>query len=104
NGMGICAVRPSKSLNKSTAFIWRIAYIQCCVPLIFTIMKTVWILMYVDNDYNQPDQAFEKLWWNCPTYEELKEYGFSKEDAENLHKPNTGGETEYWVECFTEGE
>ena len=67
-------------------------------------MKTVWILMYVDNDYNQPAKAFKKLWWHKPTYNDLKEYGFSEEDAENLCKPNRGGETRYWVESFTEGE
>ena len=32
NGMGICAVRPSEVLNKSTALNWRIAYIPCYVP------------------------------------------------------------------------
>lgn len=67
-------------------------------------MKSVWILMYVRNDYNQPEQAFEKLWWEKPTYDDLKEYGFTEEDAENLHKPNRGGETEYWVDKFTEGD
>ena len=65
-------------------------------------MKTVWILMYVDNDYNQPQKAFKKLWWKKPTYDDLKKFGFSKEDAENLSKPNRGGETKYWVESFTE--
>lgn len=64
--------------------------------------KTVWILMYVDNDYNQPEKAFEKLWWTKPTYKELEEYGFSEEDAKNLSKPNRGGQTEYWVEAFSE--
>ena len=61
----------------------------------------VWILMYVDNDYNQPEKAFEKLWWHKPSYNELKEYGFSEDDAKKLWKPNRGGETEYWVETFT---
>jgi hypothetical protein len=65
-------------------------------------MKTVWILMYVTNDYNQPDKAFEKLWWYEPTHEDLKEYGFSKEDSEKRYKPNRGGQTKYWVESFTE--
>ena len=32
---------------------------------------SVWILFSVANDYNQPDKAFEKLWWKKPTAEEL---------------------------------
>lgn len=58
--------------------------------------------MYIDNDYNQPEKAFAKLWWHRPTYDDLKGYGFNKEDAERLSKLNRGGETEYWVESFTE--
>ena len=38
NGMGICAVRPSKSLNQSTALTWRIAYIPCYSQLFINIM------------------------------------------------------------------
>lgn len=63
--------------------------------------NTVWILMFVDNEYNQPERAFEKLWWHEPTYEDLKVYGFSEEEAKELHKPNWGGDTEYWVEEFS---
>ena len=33
NGMGICAVRPSKSIIKVRHLIRRIAYIPCYVPL-----------------------------------------------------------------------
>lgn len=65
----------------------------------------VWILMSVDNDYNQPPKAFEEIWWYKPTYEDLKEYGFTKEAAEaknieDMVKPNKGGETVYWIEKF----
>lgn len=49
-------------------------------------MKKVWILMYQDIDYYQPEKSFKKLWWSIPTYKELKEYGFSKEDAKSLEK------------------
>ena len=65
-------------------------------------MKTVWILMSIANDYNQPEKAFEKLWWFKPTHNELKQYGFTKEESVNLIKPNRGGSTQYWVESFTE--
>ena len=58
--------------------------------------------MYVDNDYNQPEKAFAELWWHEPTYDDLKKFGFSVDDAKRLHKPNRGGETEYWVEVFNE--
>jgi len=58
--------------------------------------------MYVDNEYNQPEKAFEKLWWHKPTYKDLKEYGFSKKEAKGLFKSNKNGETKYWVESFAE--
>lgn len=56
--------------------------------------------MYIDNDYNQPPKAFEKLFWTKPTYNDLKEFGFTKKDAKNLIKPNRGGDTKYWIEEF----
>jgi hypothetical protein len=47
--------------------------------------KEVWILFSVANDYNQPDAAFEKIFFKEPTFEDLKEY-------EGM---------DYWVEKFT---
>ena len=58
--------------------------------------------MSIANDYNQPEKAFEELWWFEPTHNELKQYGFTKEESVNLIKPNRGGSTQYWVESFTE--
>lgn len=63
--------------------------------------QKVWILLSAANDYNQPEAAFENIWWEKPTYEDLKHYGFTEEDADQLFKPNRGGETEYWVSEFT---
>ncbi len=65
-------------------------------------MKKVWILFYIDNEYNQPDRAFEKLYWEKPTHKQLEKYGFSKADTKAFQKPNRGGEAEYWVEEFSE--
>jgi hypothetical protein len=65
-------------------------------------MKKVWILFSVANDYNQPEKAFEAIWWHKPTYEELKDFGFTETDAQNMCRPNRGGQTEYWVEEITE--
>ena len=65
-------------------------------------MKKVWILFSVANDYNQPEKAFEKLWWYKPTYENLKEFGFTENEAKKLKKPNNGGGGEYWIECFSD--
>lgn len=67
-------------------------------------MKTVWILFSVANDYNQPNKAFEKLWWHKPTHDDLKEFGFDLKESEHLIKPNRGGMTEYWIESFSEKE
>lgn len=66
-------------------------------------MKTVWILFSVVNDYNQPEKAFEKIYWHKPTYEDLMEYGFSSDEA-NKECPylNKVGSVEYWIESFTE--
>lgn len=61
----------------------------------------VWILMSVANDYNQPDKAFETLWWEKPTYEDLKPYGFSEEEAKRMRSPNKFGDGDYWVETFS---
>ena len=65
-------------------------------------MKKVWILFSVANDYNQPEKAFEELWWEKPSFEDLKKYGYTEEDynSEEMCKPNRGGETTYWVEEF----
>tara|TARA_R110002020_G_scaffold421528_1_gene630613 strand:- start:356 stop:544 length:189 start_codon:yes stop_codon:yes gene_type:complete len=54
-----------------------------------TIMK-VWILFSVANDYNQPDKAFEKIYWEEPT----------KEERERVKEMNNYG-GEYWIEEFT---
>jgi hypothetical protein len=62
--------------------------------------KIVWLLLYVDNDYNQPEKALEKVFWHEPTYEDLRQYGFTKEDVKNMSKPNRGGQTEYWIEVY----
>lgn len=62
----------------------------------------VYILFALANDYNQPDRAFVKLFWEKPTHEQLKKYGFIQEESESLRKPNRGGETEYWVEEFSQ--
>jgi len=61
----------------------------------------VWILMSVANDYNQPDKAFEKLFWEKPTYDDLKEFDFSEQEAKDLTKNNISGCGDYWVETFT---
>jgi len=47
----------------------------------------VWILFSVANDYNQPDKAFEKIYWEEPTKEE-------KERVKEMN--NYGGK--YWIE------
>ena len=73
-----------------------------CTQIKISDMKKVWILMYVDNDYNQPEKAFAELWWHKPTYEDLQKYGFTEDDAKRQNKPNRCGETEYWIESFTE--
>lgn len=59
----------------------------------------IWILFSVANDYNQPDRAFEKLYWEKPTAEKLaSEIGYIKEIGEKL----LNGEhyDGYWLEEF----
>ena len=50
----------------------------------------VWILFSVANDYNQPEKAFEKIYWEKPSKEELKRVEILNEDNDN-----------YWIEEFT---
>lgn len=61
----------------------------------------VWILFYEENVEYPPPKAFEKLFWKKPTYEDLKEYGFTKKQAKNPERrvSNWSGD-EFWVECF----
>lgn len=61
----------------------------------------VYILFSIANQYDQPEKAFEKLFWNKPTFEDLKPYGFSEEEYhENMFKRNIGGCGKFWVEEF----
>jgi len=67
----------------------------------------VWILFSVANDYNQPDAAFEKLYWEKPTAEQLaEELGYYKDSEpikrliENNSYKESGG-TDYWITEFT---
>jgi hypothetical protein len=65
-------------------------------------MKTVWILFSIANDYNQPPKAYENIWWHKPTFEDLKEYGYSKKQCTNIAIPIKISGVEYWVESFSE--
>jgi len=47
----------------------------------------VWILFSVANDYNQPDKAFEKIYWEEPT----------KKERERVKEMNNYG-GKYWIE------
>ena len=64
----------------------------------------VWILFSVANDYNQPDKAFEKLFWTKPTAEELgKEIGVIPSAVESMLEGKHyggNGNGRYWLECF----
>ncbi len=63
----------------------------------------VWILFSIANDYNQPDKAFEKLFWEKPTAEELgKELGYTKEAMEEIIDGKQVRLTGcyFWLECF----
>ena len=50
----------------------------------------IWILFSVANDYNQPEKAFEKTYWEKPT----------KEEIESVKALNCGDDN-YWIEEFT---
>lgn len=68
----------------------------------------VWILFSVANDYNQPDAAFEKLWWKEPTADDIAlELGYIV-DCEQV-RTLLRGETLYddgrwWISEFTKPE
>ena len=49
----------------------------------------VWILFSAANEYNQPDKAFEKIYWEEPTKEE-------RDRVKQLNKSND----DYWIEEF----
>lgn len=49
----------------------------------------IWILFSVANDYNQPEKAFEQIYWEKPT----------KEEIERVKRLNEGNDR-YWIESF----
>jgi hypothetical protein len=51
----------------------------------------VWILFSVANDYNQPDKAFEKIYWEKPT----------KEERKRVQEMNDNSNDRYWIEKFS---
>lgn len=61
--------------------------------------EKVWILFSVANDYNQPEKAFEKLWWHEPTLEDVKEFGFNETDLNNWGWERSG-QGQMWIETF----
>lgn len=64
----------------------------------------VWILKSKANDYNQPDEAFEKLYFFKPTKEELGNYlGVMVEFMEGLSNGEIydDGGMEYWVDEYS---
>ena len=66
-------------------------------------MAKVWILFSVANDYNQPDKAFEELFWEKPTQKYLMEkYGFNTEQAKEMRQSNVDGSGDFWVEEFNQ--
>lgn len=69
-------------------------------------MKTVWILFSVANDYNQPEKAFERLFWEPPTPESVGKIIGTKPEALvglcNGEHYNEG--TDYWIETFTDSQ
>jgi hypothetical protein len=49
----------------------------------------VWILFSVANEYDQPEKAFEKIYWEKPT----------KEEKDRVKLLNSGNDS-YWIEEF----
>jgi len=71
----------------------------------------VYILMYQENDYNQPEKAFGKLFWEVPTKEELvKACNFDfRYQGESCYEELLNGkritlDCDYWIETFVKGE
>lgn len=62
----------------------------------------VWILFSVANAYDQPDKAFEELFWEKPTHKDLEKHGFTEEESRRGQKNNydSGGAGDYWIERF----
>ena len=67
-------------------------------------MVTVWILFSIANDYNQPNKAFEQIYWEKPTIEMLKDkIGFILDEEQYKGIMNGGFKTygtQYWIESF----
>lgn len=61
----------------------------------------VWILFSVANDYNQPNKAFEELFWEQPDSEDLKKLGIHDEmdisDILKGRRTRVSG-ADYWIE------
>jgi hypothetical protein len=65
---------------------------------------SVWILFSVANNYDQPESAFEKLWWQKPTAEELGKHLGMYPDSDPVAKLFAGEKVRndgtYWLEEF----
>lgn len=63
----------------------------------------VWILFSCANDYNQPDKAFEELFWHKPSSEQLLKYDIKTtlNTGDNYEDRET--RIEYWIETFKKG-
>jgi hypothetical protein len=66
----------------------------------------VWILFMIANAYDQPEKAFEKLYWEKPTLEELNTFFGYKADFPQTNVMLEGAEfvedgNRYWIEEFT---
>lgn len=55
----------------------------------------IYIVFGKANDYNQPDRAFESLFWEKPTNKDLIDFNLTVEDM--YDEPRSSG---YWVEVL----
>jgi hypothetical protein len=68
-----------------------------------------WVLMSIANEYEQPDKAFEYLWFHKPSKDEVEEQTV-KGLTNDIYRSMLSGvqirinHYEYWIEYFTEKE
>jgi len=70
---------------------------------------TVYVLMSQANEYDQPEKAFEGLFWQLPSFDDLNRIigNMDKEDLNllqnGLHiRQKKHQYCEYWLESFTQ--
>lgn len=62
------------------------------------------VYILFSDSYSVPEKVFEHLYWEIPTYEQLRDYGYSEQEAKEWSKPCETGWGCYYIEVFEKPE